>query len=254
LLVGYWGLMTFVPIRDVQLERRALVARWPDATLDANGNPDHQLVKALFESTTTRVTGHFEPGLNLADHLDFRLLPGRRYDGNYDPEGLLSTLPAIATCLLGVFAGLRLQRADLSDRKKLVGLVVGGITALAAGWLWHLQFPVIKKIWTSSYVLVAGGWSLLLLALFYYVVDVRRWRGWCQPFVWIGMNPITLYLASSVFSFHSVASRLVGGSIRGWVDRYVVSGASGILVSAVSLALVIALARFLYQRKIFLRV
>ena len=77
-----------------------------------------------------------------------------------------------------------------------------------AGWCWHLQFPVIKKLWTSSYVLVAGGWSCLLLAGFYYIVDVRKWQRWCQPFVWIGMNPITLYLATSVVSFNAIGERL----------------------------------------------
>jgi predicted acyltransferase len=254
LLVGYWGLMTFVPIRDVQLNDRALVARWPDLPVDAKGHPDRGQVQARFEATESRVSGRFDPGLNLADHVDFRLLPGRRYNVYYDPEGLLSTLPAIATCLLGVFAGLRLQRSDLSDRRKWSGLAIAGLIMLVAGWCWHLQFPVIKKIWTSSYVLVAGGWSLLLLALFYYVVDVRQWRRWCQPFVWIGMNPITLYLLSGVLGFRAIAGRLVGGSVSAWLDRNVATGAGGITVTLVGLALVILLARFLYTRKIFLRV
>ena len=254
LLVGYWALMTFVPIRDVQLERNALIARWPQVERNARGFPDRARAEALYAETTTHVTGHYEPGHNLADHLDFRYLPGRLHDGYYDPEGLLSTLPAIATCLLGVFAGLLLRRVDLSDQRKVRTLVIAGIAALAIGWLWHLQFPVIKKIWTSSYVLVAGGWSLLLLALFYYVVDVRQWRRWCQPFVWIGMNPITLYLATSVLSFHRVASVLAGGSVSAWFDRHMVTGAGEIMVTLISLALVFLFARFLYVRKIFLRV
>jgi predicted acyltransferase len=204
--------------------------------------PERAQVQALYDSTSIEVTGRFDPGLNLADHLDFRYLPGSLHDGYYDPEGLLSTLPAIATCLLGVFAGMALQRAGVEDRRKVRQLVIAGAVCLAVGWLWNLQFPVIKKIWTSSYVLVAGGWSFLLLALFYYVVDVRQWRRWCEPFVWIGMNPITLYLASSVLSFHGVANRLVGGSIKAWFDRHIVTGAGGILVTIVSLGFVFLLA------------
>ena len=213
-----------------------------------------QQVRTLFESTPASISGRFDPGLNVSDHLDFKVLPGRKYDRYYDPEGLLSTLPAIATCLLGMFAGLRLQRTDLSDRQKWRGLMIAGVVALAAGWLWHAQFPVVKKIWTSSFVLVAAGWSSLLLALFYYIVDVRKWRGWCEPFVWIGMNPITLYLLSSVVGFHEIAQRLVGGSVGLWLERNIANGADDMVVALVSLALVIALARFLYRRQIFLRV
>ncbi|MEO7598612.1 MAG: heparan-alpha-glucosaminide N-acetyltransferase domain-containing protein, partial [Opitutus sp.] len=238
LLLGYWALMTFVPIRDFQLERHLLVERLPGVPLTSRKVPERAPVQALYDATTTTVTGRFDPGLNLADHLDFRFLPGAMHDGYYDPEGLLSTLPAIGTCLLGVFAGLCLQRADASDRRKLQQLLIAGAVCLAVGWLWNLQFPVIKKIWTSSYVLVAGGWSFLLLALFYYVVDVRQHRTWCQPFVWIGMNPITLYLASSVLSFYGVANRIVGGSIKQWFDAHLVSGAGGILVTLVSLLIV----------------
>ena len=248
LLVGYWALLTFVPIRDIQLADRALAARI------GVEHPTRAQVHAAFEATTARVTGKFDPGLNLTNHLDFQFLPGALYDHYYDPEGLLSTLPAIATCLLGVFAGLLLRRADWDDGRKLRVLLVAGVAAIAAGWLWNLQFPVIKKIWTSSYVLVAGGWSFLLLAAFYYVVDVLRWRRWCQPFVWIGMNPITLYLVLSIVWFPSVAQRLVGGSVRAWFDVHLVPGMGEIVVTTVGLALIFALARFLYVKKIFLRV
>jgi predicted acyltransferase len=254
ILIGYWAVMTFVPIRDIQLNDSTLLARWPELARDEQGHASRDDVRRLFESMEPTQTARFEPGLNVADHLDFRVLPGRRYNRYYDPEGLLSSFPAIATCLLGVFAGLRLQRKDISNQKKWGALVVAGLVALAVGWMWHLQFPVIKKIWTSSFVLVAGGWSLLLLALFYYLVDVRQWQSWCRPFVWIGMNPITLYLLSAVVGFHEIAQRLVGGSVSNWLDQHAISGAGGITVTLVSLGLVLALARFLYVRKIFLRV
>lgn len=254
ILLGYWALVATIPIRDVALDRTTLVAALPDAPRNADGHPDPAAVRALFDSTTTRISGRYDPGLNLPNHVDYQYLPGWMYDRYYDPEGLLSNLPAIATCLLGVFAGLLLQRTDLAPRTKVRRLLLAGAIALVAGGLWHFQFPVIKKLWTSSYVLVAGGWSFLLLAAFYYVIDVRGWQRWSQPFVWIGLNPITLYLLSSVVSFHAIASRLVGGSIRAWLDMHLARGAGAILVALVALALVFALARFLHQRKIFLRV
>lgn len=254
LLIGYWALLSFVPIRNVQLERAALVARLPEAPRDADGFPAEESVRQLFDRSTERVTGRFEPGLNLTNHLDYVWLPGRRYDRYYDPEGLLSTLPAIATCLLGIFAGLWLHRADVVEHRKAFVLAAAGALALALGWLWGLQFPVVKKLWTSSYVLVAGGWSLLLLAFFYYLVDVRKWQRWCRPFVWIGMNPITLYLLTAVVSFHAIASRLAGGDVRAWLDTHVAAGLGGIVVTLVSLGLIVGLAGFLYRKKIFLRV
>ena len=248
LLIGYWALLTFVPIRDLQLEKSALAARL--------GRPDPTLAdaRAAFDATTAQVSGRYGPGYNLTNHLDFTYLPGRKYDTYWDPEGLLSTLPAIATGLLGVGAGLLLRRRDLSDGRKLRTLLVAGVIAVALGWLWHLQFPVVKKIWTSSFVLVAGGYSLLLLGAFYYVVDLRGWRGWCQPFVWIGMNPITLYLANNFIGFRRLAQRFAGGDIKMWLDRHVGAGAGQGLLAVVGLALMFVLARFLYQRRIFLRV
>lgn len=250
LLVGYWALMTWIPVRDVPLDRQAMTAR-----LGVAGKPPAAAeVRALYDATTTRVTGRYEPGLNVANHFDFQHLPGRKYDVYWDPEGILSTLPAIATCLLGVFAGLLLRRPDRTDWQKLAWLVAAGGAALAVGWLWHLQFPVVKKIWTSSFVLVAGGWSLLLLALFYYVVDVLRWRAWAVPFVWIGMNSITLYVLANLLRPRAVAQRLAGGSVKAWLDAHLGAGAGNLVIAVLAALLVIAIARFLHRRQIFLRV
>ena len=247
LLVGYWALMAFVPIRDVAMERAAVPARLGVA------KPTLEQAQKLFYGTTTMVTGKFEPGLNLSNHLDFEYLGGRKYDVYWDPEGLLSTLPAIASCLLGVFAGLLMRRTDVDERKKLSALLVAGVVALALGWLWHLEFPVVKKIWTSSFVLVAGGWSLLLLGGFYYVVDIRRWRGWCQPFVWVGMNPITLYVISGLLPYSRLAARFTGGDLKLWLDAHVATGFGSVFTALTALAIMFTLARFLYRREIFLR-
>jgi predicted acyltransferase len=248
ILLGYWALLAWVPIRDIQLDKTALATRLGKA------KPTLPEVQAAFDATTARVTGKYDPGYNLTNHLDFQYLPGRKYDTYYDPEGYLSTLPAVVTCLLGVFAGLLLRRPDLEPIAKLRTLLIAGAVAVVLGWLWHLQFPVIKKIWTSSYVLVAGGYSALLLGAFYYLVDIRLWRGWCVPFIWIGMNPITLYIANNVIGFRRLAQRFAGGDIKTWMDSHLGAGAGQGLLAIVGLALMFVLARFLYRRQIFLRV
>ena len=248
LLAGYWALLTFAPIRDFQLDKSAFVRQL------GTDQPTADHVRQAFHATTTTVTGRYDPGLNLTNHLDFVYLGGRKYDTYYDPEGLLSTLPAVATCLLGVFAGLWLQRGDRNARQKCVGLAVAGVIAIAAGTAWGLQFPVVKKIWTSSFVLVAGGWSLLLLAAFYYIIDIRGHRRWCQPFVWIGMNAITLYLAAGLVSFRSVGQRVAGGDVKQFFDATFGVGTGELIGGLVAVFLVLLVARFLYKRQIFLRV
>jgi len=240
LLLGYWALVSFTPIRDFSLSRQHL----KELHLDS-GSAE---TAALFYSTTNRVRGRFEDGLNLTQQIDFQYLPGRRLNGAYDPEGLLSTLPAIATCLLGVFAGLFLRNEAVSDRRKVLCLLGAGAIGVACGFLWGLEFPIIKKLWTSSYVLIAGGYGCLLLGAFYQMIEIWQWRRWCLPFVWIGMNPITIYLVSSLVSFGNLAKRLVGGSVQ-----HALGDAGHLLVSLVAVTLMFALVRFLYQQKIFLR-
>lgn len=217
LLVGYWALMTFVPVPGIG-------------------------------------AGSFAQGANLANWIDSQYLPGKRWDGAWDPEGLLSTLPAIATCLLGVFAGLLLKETRVEEKQKALWLVGAGALLVVVGFVWGLQFPVIKKIWTSSYVLVAGGYSAMLLGAFYYVIDVRGRQRWATPFVWIGANAITLYFAENIISFEKLAGRLVGGDVSHFLDAHLVNGAGHLVSACVGLLLAIALAGFLYRRKIFLRV
>lgn len=246
LLVGYWALMSFVPIRDIQLDYDAL------AKLSAQSDVTDP--RSLFLSTTNTVTGQFQPGRNLADHIDFQYLPGEKYDNFYDPEGLLSTLPAIATCLLGVFAGLLLRSGAIMDQKKVIFLIAAGFIAINIGLFWSLQFPIVKKIWTSSFVLVTGGISAIFLGLFYLVVDIWKYQKWCQPFVWMGMNSITIYLASEIINFRKLAQRFVGGDIHHFMDRHFLRGSGELLVTVIGLLLAFWLVRFLYRKQIFLRV
>jgi predicted acyltransferase len=270
ILMGYWALMSFVPIRDIQLTRNniaQLAEKAGDASTAAYlrdpDSPNPSRVKdspvwtaseKLFYGTTARVTGKFDKGYNLSDHMDFQYLPGYKYDTFFDPEGILSTIPAVATCLLGIFAGLLLKSHTFDDRRKVILLSGCGVGAAVLGWIWNLQFPVVKKIWTSSYVLVAGGYSAILLAGFYQIVDVWQKRSWCQPFVWIGMNSITIYLASNIISgFSKLSLRLVGGDVKAFFDAHLAKGFGDLIVAIVGLLLAFWFVRFLYKRQIFLR-
>jgi predicted acyltransferase len=240
LLLGYWALTAQVPIRDFNLETSHLQTMG----LTPNG-PD---TREKFLATTARVRGKYDDGLNLPQQIDFQYLPGHRWDGAYDPEGLLSTMGAVGTCLLGVFAGFLLRSRKIADQQKVLYLAGAGTAAVLLGFLWGLEFPVIKKIWTSSYVLVAAGYSTLALAAFYQMIEIWQWRRWCLPFIWIGMNPITIYLAFHLLDFRDYAKLVVGGPV------HTAFGPWGDMVMAITVvAMSLGLVRFLYNRKIFLR-
>jgi predicted acyltransferase len=215
ILVGYWALMTFVPVSGIG-------------------------------------AGSYAKDANLANWIDGQYLPGRKWNGSWDPEGLLSTLPAIGTCLLGVFAGLLLKEPRLQPHQKTLWLIGAGAAMIALGVLWGLQFPIVKNIWTSSYVLVCGGLSALLLGVFHQVIDAWERRSWATIFIWIGANAIALYLINGIVGFQPLATQLVGGDLGSLVDSYLTPSAGSFLAHAVGLLLAVALAGFLYRRKIFL--
>ena len=190
----------------------------------------------------------FEPGLNWTNWIDEHYLPLFKWDGRWDPEGILSTIPAIGTGLLGVFASLLLRVKSVEDKKKVIYFIGGGFALVVLGYLWGLQFPVIKKIWTSSYVLVAGGYSLMLLGLFFLIVDVWKIQKWAVPFVWIGMNPITIYLTVQFFNFQRLAAALIGNE-KIWGSLW-----GNFFVATVYMILVFLFLRFMFKKKIFIRI
>jgi predicted acyltransferase len=196
--------------------------------------------------------GQYAEGQNLANWIDKMFLPGRKWDGDHDPEGLLSTLPAIASCLLGVLSGIWLRTDRAPQAMRALALAIAGALVYSLGHLWGLHFPVIKKIWTSSFVLEAGGIAAMALAAFYLVIDVWKIRSWAAPFVWVGANALTIYLLCNVVEFGPLARRFVGGSVESVLDRTRV-GMGGLVAAVLSVCLCFAVARFLYRRKIFLR-
>ncbi len=208
LLAGYWALLEFVPVPG-------------------------------------GASGGLELGANLADWIDQHFLPGRLHRETHDPEGLLSTLPAIATALFGILAGDWLRSVKSSELAKVGGLALAGLALLALGALWNLEFPINKNLWTSSFVLWTAGWSALLLALFYWTFDVLRFDRTSMVLSVIGANSIAIYLAARFVDF-AVVSASIFGAAKPRVHP--------VLFAALPLAIEWAIFAILYRKKLFLRV
>jgi len=169
--------------------------------------------------------------------------------GIHDPEGLISTIPAIGTGLLGIYAGNLLKNSPLSMKRKAIQLLAIGIGSLALAQIWNLVFPINKNLWSSSFVLHVGGISLILLSLFYYVIDVLGYKKWAFFFSVIGMNSILIYMSGSFINWHYTTESIFQWLIQ-WVgDPYnmVVFAVCYVLVKWIFLY-------FLYKKNVFLRV
>jgi predicted acyltransferase len=143
---------------------------------------------------------------NLGAYIDRALMEGHLWKPRWDPEGLLSTIPAIATTLLGVVAGLWLSAAERGDgttrhREATAGwLALAGTVAMGVGLLWDLVFPINKNLWTSSFVVFTGGAAAFVFACCYWIIDAKGWRGWTTPFVILGVNALALFILSGLFA------------------------------------------------------
>lgn len=187
----------------------------------------------------------------LVGYVDRILLPGRLHLTIHDPEGILSTLPAIATALLGMFTGefIKLQKEGLTETRKVLCLAGAGCLLLLVGLGWNFFFPINKNLWTSSFVCFVGGISMLLFALFYYIIDVRECRSWTLFFTVIGMNSITIYMAQRFIRFTYTSDALFGG-LAGLFPE-----AAQPLVGAIGyIAVCWGFLYFLYRQRIFLKV
>ncbi len=160
ILLGYWALLALVPA------------------------PGH-------------VAGDFSAAGNLASYVDRALLRGHMWRATFDPEGVLSTLPAIATALLGTMAGEWI-RSGHARVQIAAGLVTAGAAGVVAGEIWGTAFPINKNLWTSSYVVFTAGAAAMVLGICYWLVDVCGWRGVGRPFAILGMNPLAIYVASEM--------------------------------------------------------
>jgi predicted acyltransferase len=218
LLLGYWLLMRFVPVPGY-------------------GIPTHDIPL-------------LHPDANLAAYLDRKLMHGHLWEGTRDPEGVLSTLPAIATTLCGVLAGEWL-RSSRSPKQKVAWMLTLGVTGLIAGELWGVWFPINKNLWTSSYVLFTAGFALVCLALCYWAIDIKLYRGWwTKPLVIFGSNAIAAYVISEV----------LGGTF-GWKEyifqstfaRVSPPGLASLLYSLAIVGLCFLPVWWMYRNRIFLK-
>ncbi len=181
----------------------------------------------------------------------------------YDPEGLLSTIPALATTLIGVLTGHWL-RSKKSAYEKVAGLFVAGGICVAVGWAWNPFFPINKALWTSSYVLFTGGLALQFLALCYWVIDIKGYRRWAKPFEIFGLNAIALYVVADLIAVLLGLINVTGSdgskiSLGSWIyENLFASWASPVnasLAFAITFVLVcLGLMWILYRRKIFIKI
>jgi predicted acyltransferase len=215
LLAGYWAAMIFIPVPG-------------------------------YGAGVLTMAGSFE------SYVDRLLLPGRLYDKIHDPEGVLSTIPAIGTALLGVFTGsfLKLDSPKWTMLKKGIALLLAGLVFIAAGKLWGLEFPINKRLWSSSFVLYVGGWSLIFLSVFYLIIDVVGFKKWAFPFILIGTNSIVIYICSEgLVNFGYTTNYIFGGLVQlaplAWQAVFA--------ATAVTLVQLVFL-YFLYRNKLFLKV
>lgn len=194
--------------------------------------------------------GVLTPEGNFASFIDRHIVPGKLIYGVHDPEGVLMTFPASVLAIAGALAGALLKKQNLGRYRKVLFLAAAGVICLGIGIFWGRDFPMIKKLWTSSFVIYTVGWSLLLLAVFYLIVDVWGIRKAFFPFMLIGLNPITIYIcAHGVIDFGYMARFFFGGLIRIAEEplRAVILW-SGILVCELIFLYI------LYRKKIFLKV
>jgi predicted acyltransferase len=186
---------------------------------------------------------------NFASYIDRMIIPGKLYLGIHDPEGLVSTIPAISTGLLGILAGTLLKNRQIKEQAKVLRLFISGIIFLGLAQLWNLVFPINKNLWTSSFVLNVGGWSLILLAIFYYIIDVLGYKKWAFFFRVIGMNSILIYISGRFINW----SYATNGFFK-WVGQLVGDPFNVVVMVFCYLAVKWAFLYFMYTKKVFLRV
>lgn len=216
----------------------------------------------VFYPVTGYGAGQLHPEGNLAAYID-RLIfsPTHLYAKTYDPEGLLSTFPAIASALLGNLTGAWLL-SPLSHRQKIRGLYLSGLLALGAGWLWGFVFPINKALWSSSYVLWTGGLALLLLALCHWLIAIRGYIAWAKPFEIFGLNATAAYVLHVFFFKLQFAIPITNpdgsaGNLRSYLTSTgfgFASAENAALLYALSYTLLwLGVMTLLYRRKIFIR-
>ena len=206
--------------------------------------------------------GNLSPGADLGAYLDRSLMGGHLWKPTWDPEGLLSTFPAIATTLLGTLAGLWM-RSDVPPARRAGLLAAAGVAAMAIGEMWSVAFPINKNLWTSSYVMFTGGAAAVFFALCYWLIDVKGWRAWTKPLVILGMNALALFAFSALLvktmarvtitrddGTAMSSSRLIYTT---FFEPYLAPKNASLAYALANLALLFLVLLWMYRRRIFLK-
>ncbi len=222
-LLGYWGLMTLIPVPG-------------------------------------QGYASLEMGKDLGAWLDRTLLGGHLWSQakTWDPEGLLSTLPALGSCIAGILAGTWIRK-QVEAFEKWTAVFAIGVVLVVVGLLWGEIFPMNKKIWTSSYVLYHSGWALLTLGTIWWLVDVKRYKWWIKPFIWFGMNPLFIYILHSVIVKIMFAINIDGGTTYSWIYKnaflsWLSPNNASLAFALMHVGINLLVAWVLYKRKIFIKV
>jgi predicted acyltransferase len=231
-LVGYWVLLRFVPVPGAGVPGR-------DITF-------------------------MDQVQNLPAWLDRKLFMGHLYDGSRDPEGMIHTIPAIGTTLIGVLTGHWMKK-QRDTRKLIGGMVLFGVLGMIGGEIWNRWFPINKNLWTSSFVLFSGGFALLFMSLLYWMIEGKGWRGrWTMPILVFGMNAIAGFVADSLIygpGYTFTAKGPTGASMnwhevaQAWLEVLGLSTANASLVYSLgAVAICWILLWVLWRKKIFLKI
>ena len=238
-LVGYWLLMAFAPF-----------------PVNVHGE-------------TRWVSGALEKGDNFSAYIDNLVLNGPtigthvfKAGKTWDPEGIISTLPAIATCLFGILTG-HLLRARRSEAEKTAWLMVGGAVLMWLGLLMNLALPINKSLWTSSYSVFMAGLAMICFGVYYWLIDVQGWRAWCKPFAIYGMNAITVFVLSGVIGRIMLTMKVPTGpdqslSLQTWLFQKIFAPLASPINASLLWAIVYVLLLYLvawgmYRKKWFVK-
>jgi predicted acyltransferase len=184
-----------------------------------------------------------------AGYFDRMFLPGHLYEDTFDPEGLFSAFSAVVTAMLGMFTGEFIKRADISGNKKTIYMFIAAAILIGVGVAFSPVLPLNKKLWSSTFVLVVGGYSVAMYALFYYLIEVKNWQKWSECFQVIGLNSITIYMGMKIIDFKHISGFFLNGIASKCPDLIadVINGAGYVAICWLFLY-------FLYHKKVFLKI
>ena len=186
---------------------------------------------------------------NLVGWFDRTFLPGRLLQGQFDELGILTTFPAICLTILGAHAGEILKKVVFSESQKLKELVVTGVICIGIALIWNLHFPIFKRMWTSSFIMLTSGLAFLSMGLFYLIIDILKFQKWAFFFVVVGMNSLTIYMIYRFVNFRYTSRLLFEGFYKPLGENWM-----PVMESLGALGLVWLLLYFLYRKKIFFKV